>query len=889
MAKIKNKKTREEKLAQARRHKKEKYEELKKDPIKYAEQKEKERLRYLKRKEQNKIKNIKDLTPRQQRLQRKKWRENAKKYTEKKKRNKQIEQMLIENSPPTSDSEEVNARNEHPQTQDLDPLEGSSEKKENLEAACTDCIQYKRKLRRLRYLHVKKLGILKKKLERERNERKSLNKKLERVRFDNKRSQKNNPSTEEKVDSLISNINENSKEQIKKKLIFGEVLKKELTKGFQTLKKKDRRQFSNIVVKDRENFKKHKILLSTSSFTVRNSKLEAEIAENNIKQDVNDFFEEDDNSRLAADKKEYIKKGRITKQKRYLSDTLINLHKKFLATHSYALGYSTFCRIRPFWIVYPKESNRNTCSCIVHINMDLLIKSLQKHKIIRETNGSLLLESLCCDIRSENCLSRRCETCSKRVINYLEFENNKYIKYHEWGTQIVKYNVKGEDKYSKKTTKLQLQDLPRNLIKKLEDSLPRYLKHSLNVIVQYKNIDALKKSLTPKEVLIHMDFSENYNTKFHEEVQSRHFGSSPEQITLHTSVSYLIEPETGLLKTYSMCTVSDCCRHDAEAIWAHVIPILEHVKDVTHIDTVHFLTDSPSSQYRNRKIFYIISQLQQQFPELKAVSWNYLESGHGKGAPDGIGAVIKRTADSTVRFGNDLGTLQDFWNILKLKIKNVELRMITYEDIEDKKIPKTVKMFKGTMQVHQVLWSSSSLSMTFRKLSCFFCPNGCICTHGYHLGYMDILKDVNYINQQQDQILQEFLDSNTTPELIENSSERILAENVIGSNENLEGKLTSKHIDPLAKITKSPKVTILSDVRLDWTNTPFYKPNQAIKTCATKNFFNAFTEFITNEGQSSSTGNSLKETYKIKSVEDKENEIGIREYESSDDDEFKIF
>ncbi|RVE41492.1 hypothetical protein evm_013854 [Chilo suppressalis] len=120
--------------------------------------------------------------------------------------------------------EEVIARNEHPQTQDLDPLEGSSEK-----------------------VH---------------------NKKLERVRFDNKRFQKNNPSTEEKVDSLISNIDENSKEQIKKKLIFGEVFKKELTMGFQTLKKKDRRQFSNIVVvKGRENFKKHKILLSTSSFT----------------------------------------------------------------------------------------------------------------------------------------------------------------------------------------------------------------------------------------------------------------------------------------------------------------------------------------------------------------------------------------------------------------------------------------------------------------------------------------------------------------------------------------------------------------------------------------------------------------------------------------------
>lgn len=97
---------REWKLAQDRRYKKEWYEKLKKDPVKLAEYKEKERLRYLKKKEQNKIKSVHDLSPRQQRLQRKKWRESAKKYLRKKKRSNQIEQMLIKHSPPTSDSED---------------------------------------------------------------------------------------------------------------------------------------------------------------------------------------------------------------------------------------------------------------------------------------------------------------------------------------------------------------------------------------------------------------------------------------------------------------------------------------------------------------------------------------------------------------------------------------------------------------------------------------------------------------------------------------------------------------------------------------------------------------------------------------------------------------
>lgn len=114
----------------------------------------------------------------------------------------------------------------------------------------------------------------------------------------------------------------------------------------------------------------------------------------------------------------------------------------------------------------------------------------------------------------------------------------------------------------------------------------------------------------------------------------------------------LLDPETGTNKTNNMCTVSDCNRHGAEAIWAHIIPILKRVKDIMHIDTVHFVTDSTSSQYRGRKIFFVISQLQQQFSDLNIVTWNYLESGHGKGAPDGIGAATKCTADSCVK---DLG------------------------------------------------------------------------------------------------------------------------------------------------------------------------------------------------------------------------------------------
>ena len=35
-------------------------------------------------------------------------------------------------------------------------------------------------------------------------------------------------------------------------------------------------------------------------------------------------------------------------------------------------------------------------------------------------------------------------------------------------------------------------------------------------------------------------------------------------------------------------------------------------------------------------------------------TWNFFEASHGKGAADGVGGVLKRTADQIVKQGTDL-------------------------------------------------------------------------------------------------------------------------------------------------------------------------------------------------------------------------------------------
>lgn len=76
------------------------------------------------------------------------------------------------------------------------------------------------------------------------------------------------------------------------------------------------------------------------------------------------------------------------------------------------------------------------------------------------------------------------------------------------------------------------------------------MQHEIYIVHQYTTIKSLKQSLTEKDAVIHMDFSENYTTKCNQEIQAYHFGGSRTQIHMHTVVVYTNDSTT------SDCTVS---------------------------------------------------------------------------------------------------------------------------------------------------------------------------------------------------------------------------------------------------------------------------------------------------------------------------------------------
>ena len=63
-----------------------------------------------------------------------------------------------------------------------------------------------------------------------------------------------------------------------------------------------------------------------------------------------------------------------------------------------------------------------------------------------------------------------------------------------------------------------------------------------------------------------------------------------------------------------------------------------------NVTKLHFISDGPVTQYRNKSNFYLMSVVPKKYGFIE-VKWTLTEAGHGKSDADGIGGVLKRKAD----------------------------------------------------------------------------------------------------------------------------------------------------------------------------------------------------------------------------------------------------
>lgn len=157
------------------------------------------------------------------------------------------------------------------------------------------------------------------------------------------------------------------------------------------------------------------------------------------------------------------------------------------------------------------------------------------------------------------------------------------------------------------------------------------------------------------EILLWMDFAENYTCASMEEVQSAYWNTG--MVSLHTMVAYFPgDRAPRILQSY--VTVSDVISHNAIAVYVilkKIIPIIK--EDYSVNKKPHYLTDSPTSQYRTKQFFKFLLTIKHETDFGMQAQWNFLESGHGKGPCDGLGARVKRAADMAIK--QRKATIQD--------------------------------------------------------------------------------------------------------------------------------------------------------------------------------------------------------------------------------------
>lgn len=178
-----------------------------------------------------------------------------------------------------------------------------------------------------------------------------------------------------------------------------------------------------------------------------------------------------------------------------------------------------------------------------------------------------------------------------------------------------------------------------------------------------------------------------------------------------------------------MVVVSDEKGHNSTtvvAILRKVIPRLQEL--VPQLSPVHYWTDSPTSQYRNKTMFSVVGEHAEIFEGIHA-QWNYFEAGHGKGPCDGIGGTVKRMADNAVKRKIVIQDAHDFFawatqeqGSTKTKIEYI---FLTKEECVEGGLFiaekwSTVKTFPGTLQVHAVIGQDKGVLI--RNVSCY-CTN----------------------------------------------------------------------------------------------------------------------------------------------------------------------
>ena len=261
-----------------------------------------------------------------------------------------------------------------------------------------------------------------------------------------------------------------------------------------------------------------------------------------------------------------------------------------------------------------------------------------------------------------------------------------------------------------------IEDLMQQLI---DNDLKRpalnttFIMHFFTADWQYYQYRLLKQNLKSGEVMLVMDFAENRNSQYQDEIKSAHFNK--QQITLHPVIAFY-RSQSGQLVRHALDFITDDVVHDHNAVHHFTSCLLHFLQEKLILPAegplkVYIFSDGCAAQYKGRGTFADLTHY------ALPVQRIYYGSEHGKGEADRETGAISKSLEAAVlcrkvfiRHAADLHQ----WCVQNLS-KDEDLSKRTFFFVGPDQIQRghqktNVKCIPGCRQFHQVVALSPLVS-----------------------------------------------------------------------------------------------------------------------------------------------------------------------------------
>ena len=112
------------------------------------------------------------------------------------------------------------------------------------------------------------------------------------------------------------------------------------------------------------------------------------------------------------------------------------------------------------------------------------------------------------------------------------------------------------------------------MVQVFQESLKEHLKHVYTENHQFSGLKYIQNNFKDNEIVLFVDFSQNYLLKYSSEVQNVHFEDSKQQASLQAGWFYY-KSSMNQIECVIFASIPDCLRHGVFAVWTHFDPVLE--------------------------------------------------------------------------------------------------------------------------------------------------------------------------------------------------------------------------------------------------------------------------------------------------------------------------